>query len=121
MQIVSMGDTGGRIFSFSHFMRSQESCHDVQGHEIEMLLYKNCNEMDRVAVWNNASNHDFEGVEWVLNFLDLFLQSRVYNTNLYDAMKAAFDCVTPQDVAGYIAKAHFCVEGYTFEPYMDQQ
>ena len=120
MQIVSMGDTGGRIFSFSHFMRTQESYHDIQGHYIEILLYKNCNEMDRVAGRTNASNHDFEGVEWVFNFLDLFLQahqSHVYNTILCEAMKVAFDSVTPQDD---IAK-HFCFEGYTFEPYMDQQ
>ena len=40
-----------------------------------------------------------------------------------DLHEAAFDCVTctPQDVAGCIAKAHFCVVGHIFEPYMGQQ
>ena len=40
-----------------------------------------------------------------------------------DLHEAAFDCVTctPQDVAGCIAKAHFCVVDHIFEPYMGQQ
>ena len=67
---------------------------------------------------------DFGGVQWVFNFLDSFLQahqSNLCNTNLREAMEAGFDCVTPQDVAGSMAKAHLCVEGHTFEPYMGQQ
>ena len=103
----------------------------IQGTGIRVITMDNLDGHSPAVQFIKAAGHyvvfrpihspDFGGVEWVFNFLDCFLhahQSNVCNTNLREAMEAAFDCVTPQDVAGYMAKAHFCVEGHTFEPYM---
>ena len=103
----------------------------IQGTGIRVITMDNLDGHSPAVQFIKAAGHyvvfcpihspDFGGVEWVFNFLDCFLhahQSNVCNTNLREAMEAAFDCVTPQDVAGHMAKAHFCVEGHTFEPYM---
>jgi len=77
-----------------------------------------------ILIFRPTSSPDFGPVEWSFAYIDKFLQahdSSVTKFNLEQAVKAAFDSVTAESVAGYFAQAHFFVQGHVFTPYMGQQ
>ena len=73
------------------------------------------------VVYRPIHSPTFAGVEPCFNWIDLFLQhhdAEVNEHNLKSAIEAAVDCITAEDVRGYMAHAHFAVEGHEFRPYM---
>ena len=71
-----------------------------------------------------TSSPDFGGVEWVFSYVDTFLKAHegaVSDKTLHGALQAAFNTVTANDIAGYMAKAHINVASHAYEPYVGQQ
>ena len=67
---------------------------------------------------------DFGGIEWVFHFVTNFLQHHrleVNDSTIRTALISCFDLVTKNDIKGYMADAHFYVEGYTYKPYLNSQ
>jgi transposase len=87
--------------------------------EAKLLLEQN----GHIVIMRPSHSCDFAPVEWVFHFVDTFLrhsdhQSQINPSNFKSALEAALDCVTPADVAGYMACAHMVVPGHTFKPYL---
>jgi transposase len=65
----------------------------------------------------------FGPVEFVFHYVEMFLQQNcayVTNLNLKAALEAAFDNVSPLDIAGYMNAAHMYVPGHEYHPWMGE-
>ena len=93
----------------AHLTPEVRQCILVEGHKL---------------VLRPAGFPDLGGVEWVFAYVDSYLQYHehtINTTTLKGALEQCFDTVTAHDIAGYMAMAHFNVEGFEYDAYQGQQ
>ena len=131
LQFVGGGTTGDKFHAYIALVLLPA----IQGTGSRVILMDNLTSHNKLAidailaaghkvVLRPVHSPEFGPVEWVFGYVDKLLEahdSSIYNANFSKALAAAFDSVTPQDVKGYFACAHFAVPGHHFIPYMGQQ
>jgi len=77
-----------------------------------------------LVIFRPIHSPDFGPVEWCFNYIDKFLQShdnQITDVLLRPALRAAVSTITANDIKGYMAHAHFAVQGHLFRPYSGEQ
>jgi hypothetical protein len=80
-------------------------------------------EAGHIVIYRPKNSPDFGPVEWVFHYINAFLadhQKLVTAANFDYALRRCLSTVTGEDIAGYQARAHFCVPGFEFIPYAGQ-
>ena len=74
-----------------------------------------------VYVARPVHSPDFGFVEWVFNWIRMWLQcytAHITDANLQQSIDYALTQLTPQDVQGFAVDAHYYVPGRNYRPYV---